>query len=86
MQTANWKYLIEPLLSRHLKTQFELKPVARGGDATTPGMAIFNEEFDLLYGASWRMVADVGEWDNSIFVNAPDQSGDPRSEYFDGLY
>jgi penicillin amidase len=86
MQTANWKHLVEPLLSRHLKTQFELEPVARGGDLTTPGMAIFNEEFDLLYGASWRMVIDVGEWDNSIFVNAPGQSGDPRSEHFDDLY
>lgn len=84
--TARWKHLIEPLLPRNLRKQFELEPIPRGGDLTTTGMALFNEDFDLLYGASWRMVIDVGDWDKSVFVNAPGQSGDPRSEHFDDLY
>jgi penicillin amidase len=32
------------------------------------------------------MVVDVGEWDNSVFVNAPGQSGDPRNKHFSDLY
>jgi penicillin amidase len=84
--TARWKHLADPILSRPLRGRFELEPVRRGGDLTTPGMGIFNDKFDLLYGASWRMVVDVGEWDNSVFVNAPGQSGDPRNKHFSDLY
>jgi penicillin amidase len=29
------------------------------------------------------MVVDVGQWDNSRFVNAPGQSGDVRSPHYD---
>ena len=36
-----------------------------------------------ITGASFRMVADVGAWDNSKFVNAPGQSGDVRSKHYD---
>ncbi len=36
-----------------------------------------------ITGASFRMVVDVGQWDNSLFVNAPGQSGDVRSQHYD---
>jgi penicillin amidase len=84
--TARWKHLADPVLSRSLRGRFELEPVRRGGDLTTPGMGIFNDDFDLLYGASWRMVIGVGDWENSVFVNSPGQSGDPRNEHFRDLY
>ena len=31
------------------------------------------------------MVIDVGEWDNSKCINAPGQSGDPRSPHYGDL-
>ena len=31
------------------------------------------------------MVIDVGAWDNSVWINAPGQSGDPRSPHFADL-
>jgi acyl-homoserine lactone acylase PvdQ len=31
------------------------------------------------------MVLDVGNWDESWFINAPGQSGDPRSPHYDDL-
>lgn len=37
-------------------------------------------------GPSWRMVVDVGEWDNSLAINTPGQSGDPESEFYDNLF
>jgi penicillin amidase len=31
------------------------------------------------------MVVDVGEWDNSVWINTPGQSGDPRSVHYGDL-
>ena len=36
-------------------------------------------------GASFRMVVDVGNWDAARMTNAPGQSGDPRSKFYDNL-
>ena len=36
-------------------------------------------------GASVRIVVDVGDWDQSRWINAPGQSGDPRSPHYRDL-
>ena len=36
-------------------------------------------------GASVRMVVDVGNWDGSVWINAPGQSGDLRSPHYHDL-
>ena len=43
------------------------------------------EEFELTTGASFRLVVDVGAWDNSVCINTPGQSGDPRSPHYRDL-
>ena len=45
----------------------------------------YDDDFQLASGASFRMVIDVGEWDNSLAVNVPGQSGDPESPFYDNL-
>ena len=42
-------------------------------------------DFRTTHGASVRIVVDVGEWDNSRWINAPGQSGDPRSAHYRDL-
>jgi penicillin G amidase len=42
-------------------------------------------DFRAIVGASVRMVIDVGGWDNSRCINAPGQSGDPRSPHYADL-
>lgn len=37
-------------------------------------------------GASYMQVIDVGAWDNSLFLNLPGQSNDPRSTYYRDQY
>ncbi|MDE2979294.1 MAG: penicillin acylase family protein, partial [Acidobacteriota bacterium] len=37
-------------------------------------------------GASFRMVIDVGNWDASVAMNNPGQSGDPRSPHYRDLF
>jgi len=42
-------------------------------------------DFRTTQGASVRIVMDVGDWDASLWINAPGQSGDPRSLHFANL-
>jgi penicillin amidase len=42
-------------------------------------------DFRTVAGASVRIVMDVGAWDESRWINAPGQSGDPRSPHYRDL-
>ncbi len=64
----------------------KLKTYPRGGDAnTTNNTGYRRESFDVRGGASFRMVVDVGNWDEAYATNAPGQSGDPRSKFYGNL-
>jgi penicillin G amidase len=41
--------------------------------------------FRQLAGPSFRVVIDVGDWDNSRAMNTPGQSGDPASPHYRDL-
>ncbi|WP_245634180.1 penicillin acylase family protein [Halalkalicoccus paucihalophilus] len=60
-------------------------PEPMGGSGYTVWNANYNDEFQLTSGASWRMVIDVGGWDNSLAMSVPGQSGDPESPFYDNL-
>jgi penicillin G amidase len=65
----------------------ELGPLPRGGSGETPGATSYDREtFRQVSGASFRMVIDVGEWDRSLAMNAPGQSGDPASPHWADLF
>ena len=54
-----------------------------GGSDSTPMNAMYRfTDFRVVLGASIRMVVDVGDWDESVCINAPGQSGDPRSPHY----
>lgn len=70
----------------HLDPSFDVGSIPTGGSGTTVNAAhYFADDFKLTIGASFRMVVDVGEWDNSVCVNVPGQSGDPRSPHYRDL-
>jgi penicillin amidase len=57
------------------------------GSATTPCAATYPpESYSPNVGASFRMVVDVGAWDNSLVINTPGQSGDPSSPHYSDLF
>jgi penicillin amidase len=63
-----------------------LAPIPLGGSESTLMKAAYQpSDFRITMGASMRMVVDVGEWDNSVWINAPGQSGDPRSDHYADL-
>jgi penicillin amidase len=61
---------------RHpLLRPFDLGPVERGGGAGTVAAD----------GASYREIFDVADWDRSLVINVPGQSGQPGSPFYDNL-
>lgn len=66
-----------------LDPDFDVGPLPVGGSASTVNAAPYTRtDFVQTSGASFRMVLDVGAWDNSVVVNTPGQSGDPRSPHY----
>jgi penicillin amidase len=56
------------------------------GSAWTLWASTFRmDDFAAIQGASFRMVVDVGDWDASVVVNTPGQSGDPASPHYADL-
>ncbi|MCB8877056.1 penicillin acylase family protein [Acidisoma silvae] len=67
-------------------TAFDVGPLPMGGSESSPMNAMYRySDFRVTLGASYRMVLDVGDWDNSRCINAPGQSGDVRSSHYGDL-
>jgi penicillin amidase len=64
----------------------DVGPLPTGGSASTPMHTGYRAgDFRVIAGASVRTVVDVGAWDNSVCINSPGQSGDPRSPHYRDL-
>jgi penicillin amidase len=62
-------------------------PAEIPGSAYTVRAATYRpDDFNLTTGASVRMVLDVGNWDESLVINTPGQSGDPTSPHYADLF
>jgi penicillin amidase len=74
------------LADTSLAAQMTYPAYPRGGSGNTTNNTGFDPN-DLLVraGASYRQVIDVGNWDAARMTNAPGQSGDPRSPFYDNL-
>ncbi len=60
-------------------------PFPAAGDADTINATpwdVRNRTFDQLYGASYRQIIDCADWDASVMLNVPGESGDPSSPHY----
>lgn len=61
-------------------------PLPTAGSGNTPNQAGYDpRNFRQTGGPSFRIVVDVGNWDNSRAINLPGQSGDPDSPHYRDL-
>ena len=68
------------------RARLNVGPMPKRGGAYTPNQSSYrNSDFRQTNGPSFRVVVDVGNWDNSRAVNAPGQSGDPDSPHYRDL-
>ena len=93
---ANWawgrlhhgyfEHPLASLLDPAERAAYDTGPLPVGGSASTPMHTGYRAgDFRAIDGASFRMVVDVGNWDRSVCINAPGQSGDPRSPHYNDL-
>lgn len=69
-----------------MRATFDVGPLPIAGSDSTPMNAAYRpDDFRLVAGASFRMVLDIGDWDKSVCINTPGQSGDPRSPHYGDL-
>jgi penicillin amidase len=83
---TGWRHPLAHLAGEQLARQMRLDSFARGGSAyTANSTGSYTGDLRVDSGASYRQVIDVGNWDASRMTNAPGQSGDPRSPFYDNL-
>jgi penicillin amidase len=93
---SNWKYGQERYhhaLIRHPMTaavnddtraRLDVGPAPRGGDGST--VSATGNGDNQTSGGSLKFIADTEDWDNSIGLNTPGQSGDPESPHYRDLF
>ena len=65
-----------------LRAEARCGPAPRGGDANTVGAT--GNGGNQTSGASFRIVVDVGDWERTVGMNTPGQSGDPDKSALQG--
>jgi penicillin amidase len=87
LHLARFAPAVATIANPALRRQLELAPLQVGGSASTPmATSMRGNSFDVAAGASVRLVIDVGDWDNSVFINTPGQSGDPFNAHYRDLF
>jgi penicillin amidase len=65
---------------------FDRGPISRSGDGDVVQATGFGDDsFDQVSGASYREIFDLADWDKSVGINVPGQSGQPGSKHYDDL-
>jgi penicillin G amidase len=73
-------------MSAAVRKQAAIGPLPRGGSSDTVAATTYLPDFTQASGATFRLVIDVGGWDNSVVMNSPGQSGDPASPHYADLF
>jgi penicillin amidase len=93
---SKWKYGQENfkhVLIRHplssavnaaVRQRLDVGPQPRGGYASTVNAT--GSADNQTTGASFRLIADLENWDNSVGTNTPGQSGNPESPHYRDLF
>ena len=78
------KHPLSDAVSADLRARLDLGPLPRGGYAHTVNST--SDDDNQATGASFRIIADAGDWDRSVGTNTPGQSGDPDSPHYRDLF
>ncbi|MPZ89924.1 MAG: penicillin acylase family protein, partial [Nitriliruptorales bacterium] len=86
LHLARLAHPLSALFDEPARARFAVGPVPRGGSGDTVGNTAYTPDFVQTGGATFRIVVDVGNWDASLAMNSPGQSGDPDSPHYADLF
>ena len=67
-----------------IAAKLNVGPLPRGGDGfTVNNTGGYNNQYS---GASFRILVDTEDWDRTLGMNNPGQSGNPNSRYYNNLF
>ena len=86
---ANYKHIsfehpLAHLIDSNTRKKLNLGPLPRGGNGYTVGSTGSAE--NQSSGASFRVLMDTKNWDNTLMINTPGQSGDYKSPFYSNLF
>lgn len=79
-----WGALHTASFAHRVAAVFDPVPVPRGGNGSTVNSTA-GANYRQQYGASFREILDVADWDRSVATSVPGQSGQPGSPFYDDL-
>ena len=86
LQYSLFEHPLSPVVDEATRARLNVGPFPRGGSELTVNASSFqNNDFRHISGPSFRMVLDVGNWDDSLAVNTPGQSGVPDNPHYRDL-
>nr|WKN38476.1 penicillin acylase family protein [Tunicatimonas sp. TK19036] len=78
-----FQHPLSTAVNEKTRAMLEVGPLPRGGNGYTVGST--GNNLNQSSGASFRLITDTGDWSHSLGANAPGQSGDPESPYYQNL-
>ncbi len=78
------RHPLAPAVNGELRDRLNVGPAPRGGNGYTVGNTGASD--NQTSGASFRIFVDTRDWDNTLGMNTPGQSGDPDSPLYNNLF
>ncbi|MDZ7650811.1 MAG: penicillin acylase family protein [Cytophagales bacterium] len=78
------KHPLSNAVNDSIRKILETGSMPRGGSGSTPGVTSNSD--NQSHGITFKMVADVSDWDKTLFINSPGQSGNPASPFYKNLF
>ncbi|MDH3206487.1 MAG: penicillin acylase family protein, partial [Gemmatimonadota bacterium] len=78
------RHPLSPAVDAATRDRLDVGPLPRGGNGYTLGATGGGD--NQTSGASFRILVDTRDWDNTLGMNTPGQVGDPDSPLYDNLF
>ena len=86
LHRAEFRHPLRDVVDVATRNKLDVGDWSLSGASHTPMAASYQAgDYRLSAGASFRIIVDVGNWDDSRVINAPGQSGDPASPHYRDL-
>lgn len=78
------RHPLSAVVNADTRARLSVGPLPRGGDGTT--VSATGNADNQTSGGSFKIIADTEDWDNSVGINTPGQSGNPDDPHYRDLF